>query len=497
MNIKVDESTARESQLKDLTLESAILDEYDYVVLKDAQLNDPYYDKKIRDLKLTDTVTTADYEVDDGIPESSIDLRTYLSDYIKTDDDFMILVKLLETVFNDIKSIADNFNNLSDVDNVVEIFLPKLAYLVNYKYNYNIPADVNRDLIKRMIWLYGQKGRDYDILNAANYGNNDKWVGSTLFLPNATPDKHTASLYYPIDYLFTHDVSTHSGTHRYQDSTRYRDGVLIITVVILTDKIREAVRKVVPAGIRIYYDVDSSMEGDSDKGVVDFGEWVLHEDYELDYRLRIFDNIRSNTFSGTDIYSPHRLSGKQVLFFDRLIDILKGISFIPNKPADGSINTDIQYPIGGTELTKTYIGVPKRSVNAGRSGKYRYSGEVNVIQVQAPIEEVHPTDTYYPVSAIENLVPSITQYNSQYEDSIGSTENNSVYLKSYCEPVVVTKTTEPTSKPLSEYKLTDFIDTGYELRKLSEMKLTDIFNGSPLSSIKLDQLVKTYKIIDQ
>ena len=28
-----------------------------------------------------------------------------------------------------------------------------------------------------MLWLYKQKGTDADILNAANYGNNDKWLG--------------------------------------------------------------------------------------------------------------------------------------------------------------------------------------------------------------------------------------------------------------------------------------------------------------------------------
>lgn len=494
--IIIDESTVRTTQFGKLRTNDVIFDDFEYVILGDVSLGDVYYDKQFKDLKLTDIVITADYAVDEGgIKDSTINLREYLTDYLKDDDDFLVFVGLLELVFNDIKSVADDFCNLSDVDNVVEIFLPKLSYLVNYKYNYNIPADINRDLIKRMLWLYKQKGTDADILNAANYGNNDKWVGSTLFLPGATPDNKVASLTYPINNLFTHNVSKHSGTHRYQDSTRWRDGVLIISLITLTTKVREAVKSVVPAGIKIFYDILSQMPGDGEGGSISFGEWVLHEDYTMEYRLRIQDIIRSSTFDGTTIYSPHRLSGKQILFLNKLCDITKAASFLPALYGEyvTKLNNNIDYEIDGIELYKKYKGLPIRSVNAGRSGKYAYSGDHNLIRMQAPIEQVKPTNMYYPVSAVENLRPNLTEYSSQYEVD-NTPEINTDYLKDYASNVEVRYTSTPKSKKVSDALLSEYVDDGYsQIRSIQDLKLTDLYSdGTLIGDLKLDDLIKTY-----
>ena len=417
------------------------------------------------------------------------------------DEDYKIFLELISIVHDDIKEMISKFPELVDIDNAPEIFLPKLSALIRYKYRHDIDEDLQREIIKRMISIYRDRGTDDNIIMAATYGNDPLWVGSHVFLPGADTNKPRATITHSIDHVFRHDISKHSGLHRFADANRWTAGTLIINVTYLDDEIRAAIKKVIPAGLKIDFNIINTPGGDGELGEVTLGEWTLWEFYELDYSVNIRDRLEIDIF---DVKSPSRRlrSGRQLLFDSIDLDIYKGRSMLPIedklqyknnikvrdlKPSDivkcidslgntvyqrvdnltklhgfyttkneedisyvfkkllnlesddlvfydnsrtageiesdflSDIKHDINYEISGIYVKKKHRGRPaiRSEASSIRSGKYTmdgtYTGEISYI---CPIEDVVPTDRWYPMAAIEDLKPG-------------------EYLKDYCTPVEV------------------------------------------------------------
>ena len=260
------------------------------------------------------------------IKDRRVELEYFLHDYLADKSDFMLFLRLLQIIFNDIKSVADDFENLTDVNNVVNIFLPKLSYLMNYTFRYDLPDNINRDLIKRLLWIYKEKGTDKEVLEAADFANNDNWISNTIFVPTSknprpVPDDRTAYLYYPIDRLFTWDKSAYSISDRYGDSTRWRDGVIVIEAEDVNQRVRNAIKRVLPAGLKVYYESKSELKADGENGEeVGYGkslkykEWILYLRYTLDYFLRIDTSVSSDRWSENNVNYQLIWSGRQILF---------------------------------------------------------------------------------------------------------------------------------------------------------------------------------------
>lgn len=433
----------RADRLGSLTLDDLVNDSKRWQESGDYGLNDPYFEltnpktlDEFGELHLYDLVNISEYEEDNGIPRAHIDLSDLLVEYLTTNEDYMVLVALLQEVFDDIKSVADVFDQLADVESVIELFLPKLAYLLNYRYHYEVPDSVNRDIIRRLLWLYEQKATDQDVRDAADYGNNDKWVGSTLFMPDAEPDPRTAEIYYPVHDLFTHDVSAHSTTDRYPDSGRYRGGVIVIKVKRFTDKIREAVKRVLPAGLKCYYDFDGSFGGDATLGTVDFGaNCEVYEDFLIDYQLAINDRETSQWFDGYR-KDKHIFSGRQILFFDNVIDYLVGVSWfipLPEDDPEGNVQHDPStstFPMPDPKIIhKGFATYSERGALSGKSTRVgsdkdtlRLEGDGNVMWLQTPLGTVVPTDRYYTVDSVEDLVVDFNVHDSRYHQMYVDTD---------------------------------------------------------------------------
>ena len=452
------------------------------------------------------------------------------------DEDYKVFLELISIVHDDVKEMISKFPELVDIDNAPEIFLPKLSALIRYKYRHDIDEDIQREIIKRIISIYRDRGTDDAIIMAATYGNDPLWIGSHVFLPGADTNKPRATITHPIDYVFRHDISKHSGLHRFADATRWTAGTLIINVTYLDDEIRNAIKKVIPAGLRIYFDIISTPGGDGEFGEVIFGEWTLWEFYELDYSVNIKDRLEVAIFDVKG--SGRRLrSGRQLLFDSMDLEIYKGWSMLPiedkllyrnnikvqdlkmtdivkcidtldntvykqvgnlvktfgfnttkteediayvfkklfnlelddmvfydNSKTDGEIESDflsdimhdIDYEIGGIYVKKKHRGPAIRSETSSiRSGKYAmdgtYTGEISYI---CPIEDVIPTDRWYPMAAIEDIKPG-------------------EYLKDYCTPTDLSNWSQATLQEIGDLKLSDLVNTGYEYRKLSSLKLVD------------------------
>lgn len=251
------------------------------------------------------------------------------------DEDYQVFLELISIVHDDIKSMIAEFPELVDIDNAPEIFLPKLSALIRYRYRYDIDEDIQREIIKRIISIYRDRGTDDAISMAATYGDDPNWIGSHVFLPGANTNKDRAQVTHPVEEIFRHDISKHSGTHRYADAVRWRDGTLIIKTSKVNDDIRAAIKKVVPAGLKIYFDLINNSPGDGYYSELTFGEWVLSVDYELDYNMIIKDKLEVATF---DVRGNGRRlrSGRQIMFVNYELEYGMGSSMIPteDKPID-------------------------------------------------------------------------------------------------------------------------------------------------------------------
>lgn len=330
-----------------------------------------------------------------------ISIEDFIPHTLLQSDDYAVVANTIMTINNDIKEMISIFPELVDIDNAPEIFLPKLAALVRYEGRYDIPDEDLRDIISRIINVYRDRGTDYSIIMAATYGDQPEWVGSSLFY-ESYKSKELATIIYPITRLFRHSVSKFSGSHYYPDSTRWRDGTLIISAPYINQELRNAVSRVVPAGLRVYWEVKSESNL-VDGTVVTFGEWVILTDYLIDYYLRISDKSYSTSeLSSTSYFSGKtKNSGRQLLFDDYELEYYFNTSFINDL---GKIINDISKPNQlSAEAKVEYFGKPNRSRNAKRSGKYAFSGlYIGEIFAYAQDEQITPDDRYYRISEVIN-----------------------------------------------------------------------------------------------
>lgn len=228
-------------------------------------------------------------------------LIDYVPDYLRDNDEFLQLIDCLQLIANDIKYFVDTFNDLVDIDTVPELFLPKLSYLLTYPIKYDIDMNYQREMIKRMILVYKNKGTDNDILMAANNGDNPGWLGYNIFHPNYGPYDNKAKLMYTVDKLFRWDVSSYSGDHRFSDGTYWRSGVLQLEMDSATPTLRDAIMKVIPAGVRFYLKVNSNMGDEGEKPT--FGKWVPKLGIILRIQPRLIQGFTDGIRWDTDEYT--------------------------------------------------------------------------------------------------------------------------------------------------------------------------------------------------
>lgn len=342
MSIIYDENSGELREFGTLNASTAIETGYGPAILGTLCGADPYFDRTIGDLKATDLITVYKYDSDE-IHTVAFSLYSYITDYLDEIPEFNLIVELIRLVYQDIKSVGFAFDTLADPSSAPEIFLPKLSYLLKYKYKYMVSSAVNRDIIKRLIWLYERKGTDQDILDHADYGDNPYWVKSTMFMPDGIPNDRVATITYPINNIFRHDISKYSGTDKFQDSTRYRDGVLIIKLDHYSAKVREALKQVIPAGLKVYFDVSTEGSGSTgglgpQPGEEGYYPGVIYdpsaalkilEGYVLNYNLNLpAREIHTDPFDGPRIYK-HIFSGRQILFIDQELEFTGVACTIP------------------------------------------------------------------------------------------------------------------------------------------------------------------------
>ena len=351
-----------------------------------------------------------------------ISIEDLLPHTLLESEQYSTVANIVMTINNDIKEMISVFPELVHISNAPEIFLPKLAALVRYEGRYDIDDESLRDIISRIITVYRDRGTDYSIIMAATYGDEPEWVGSSLFYTSHR-SKELATIVYPITRLFRHSISRHSGTHYFPDNERWRDGTLIISAPYINDKLRNAVKKVVPAGLRVFWEVKSEIS-DSTGELITFGEYLVNAWYDLEYYLRIKDKSVNNTyFSTSSAYSGSSyLSGRQILYKYYDLEYFTGTSFIGEYQDSRHIVNEVNGKHISVDYAKYYKGLSKRSSNATRSGKFAFDGTyIGVYYAYAQDEQITPDDRYYSIKEVVN-------------------KPISGYVKDYCKPVEVTIT---------------------------------------------------------
>lgn len=321
-------------------------------------------------------------------------------------EDYQVLVKLFSLVAEDIQGFIDEFPSLVDVETCADIFLPKLSYLVNHELKTNIPYEYQRIVLSRIIQSYKNRGSLDSIKQAATWGDEDTWVADHIFYPGERPDNYPAEITNPISSLFVHSKSKFSGSDKFSDSSFYRDGTLQIALTNLNDRVRRAIKRVVPAGIKIFFIL---LPAGTSNILEDFGDWhyVKFSSHELNMDMT-FENKKESLASFSEKPREQgKLSGRQVIYaFYEVNSSLSALSLPYSKIIEGRDGLEINYSIysnddkgpyddlsldyappksdlfidlnkftSDIELIKTYSGLPKRSTSSAiRSGKYAMSG---------------------------------------------------------------------------------------------------------------------------
>ena len=180
-------------------------------------------------------------------------------EYLRENDSFLVFFALLCSEFNITLENIRSFNDIVNPDKVPQRFIELLGMYMNYHYQDRAPSDFNRELLMRNRKLYEDRGTEHSIIMAASHGDNEGYLGGDIFIPGYDISDELAELTVARDRIFIHSKSLLSSTSVYSDADTYRPGVLIISLAYLDPDIRNKLWEVIPAGIRLRYNIVSDL----------------------------------------------------------------------------------------------------------------------------------------------------------------------------------------------------------------------------------------------
>lgn len=365
-------------------------------------------------------------------------VNKYVPEILSNDSDYKVFLSIIDQVNSDIKHLIDVYPELVDIDNCEVLFIPKLTELLHYKLNFNIDNNIKREIIKRIINVYKNRGTDDSIITAATYGDNPLWVGDHVFLPGNLIKDINAELLYPTTTLFRHDISKFSGNNKYPDGVKWRSGVIIIKVARLNDKIKKAILNVIPAGLKAYIEIDTSIGKYVD--IVYFSDWeAKYLWYTLDYSLSLLgDNIHGMVHDFSAYSSNLSLSGRKLLYrlydtdyylADRIYDsnlsskVSDLLTIVNNPNKNNRIESD---------LIDRYITVNKVVYNVTKSYEVDYNltylfNKINIDRLLAD-SDYYIADRLYDSGRSSKVSDLLTIVNNPNKDNIVETSLHSALL---------------------------------------------------------------------
>ncbi len=310
---------------------------------------------------------------------------SFVPEYLRSNKNFLVFLQLAIHEFDiNIENIK-NFTDLVNPDKVPIEFIEALGSYSNYRFEVNADDDFNREIMMRMQSIYKERGTDKSIIMAATHGNNLGWVGGDIFIPGYNISKESATLVLSKDELFRHDISKHSGSHKFADSEIYRPGIIIINLPYINNDIKKAIDKVLPAGIKYKFLLTSSFIPSDGSDTGEFKELSYFKQFRvtpLNDKEKESDNAAGNMtidstllqkkdVSDIQMFSQNRQRGKRsgrlITMIESGLDTTLGASLLPIDvlkrrfigDTDGNSTENIIVDIPGLEsdLDISYRGI--------------------------------------------------------------------------------------------------------------------------------------------
>lgn len=372
-------------------------------------------------------------------------IKRLFPEHLYFNEDYRVLI---DTYADELGLVADYielFANLPQIDRTPVQFIKDICELISISYSDQYSDEAYREVVKRIFSQYEQRGTEDSITKATDYSKSNAWVYGDLFLDKNDVPSRQAELQWPYKSLFRHCISKHSGFDKYADASRWRDGVVIIKTDEMNERIREAVLKVIPAGLRFYFDRALQLYGEGedrgDYGEVTFGESFVDEDYVIYYDIRLNDMDSGEVFSGE---KPIVFSGRPILYNFYVIDKLVLASMLDeDTPVYTKEKLLKYYPVENTvdylllepfkNLLRDSVDQYNLTVKVIRKGVFTYdilTGEnsgvlsgmrpltgsyTGEIFVYVPSSVIMPYDRHYPVVEVFDLKVGDSYEDRQYD----------------------------------------------------------------------------------
>lgn len=172
-----------------------------------------------------------------------------------------------EHEFNAVKAFIDVFPDLVSLDYAPEKFMTLIGEFFDYPYLETEPEEVQREIYKRLVNIYKQKGSRGLFEKAVKYAHDENYaLGDMTYYHNAI-DPAVYTISYPRDKMFRYDYS-HWDTHKYADARTVALGIVDIESDKFTPRVETYLDELIPAGIKYGVTLAKNMTGGGATGAL-------------------------------------------------------------------------------------------------------------------------------------------------------------------------------------------------------------------------------------
>jgi len=159
-------------------------------------------------------------------------------EFLNQSEDFQVFLLLMSLVFGDTRTKLNDWWKLVDIDECPEEFLPLLAGLIGYEWDYRLSGDEQRLLIKNFLHTYRRRGTIQSIVNVV------RLVGQTQtsFYTNAN-----------LAEVYVKEYGIHSDPLLEADP-QWGPGVILVSIPENAYIVRDYLPLVVPAGVKVLFE---------------------------------------------------------------------------------------------------------------------------------------------------------------------------------------------------------------------------------------------------
>lgn len=231
-----------------------------------------------------------------------------------------------EEIFEIIQSKIKDFSTFTSIDNIPLRYLPYLAYILGYIWDFTLSYDYQKYILKSIVEIYKRKGTEFSVRYGLDY-----------FDFNAETSE-------PYKYIFELNKHKLNDKYVFPSEDYYSRGIYVVKTTIDPDTVKSIVENVKPAGVKLIIDyMDSSLCSSLKRIDSDRYYDILERYYDFDPRYKDFQQfldisilrnymlfedlsgyiIKGNVKTNSGIYkldNTNYLSSQKKIFVNRIIE---------------------------------------------------------------------------------------------------------------------------------------------------------------------------------